>query len=89
MTENNQEKVLFNLADQFINLANDLVKQDNSGLVGVALRYAAARYSAFEASLGTDDLERDKLALLDLYLEDYRKMLEKNFHEYAGLASRK
>jgi len=47
---------MYAYADKLINLANELSKSDNSGGVGVGLRYAAARYCAFEASLQTDNL---------------------------------
>jgi hypothetical protein len=57
-----KEEAMYGYADKFINLANELSKSDNSGAVGVALRYAAARYCAFEASLQTSNLagEKDK-----------------------------
>ena len=49
--DHDEDKMMFDYADKFINLANELSKSDRSGNVGVAIRYAAARYSAFEASM--------------------------------------
>lgn len=73
---------LFKTADQFIELANRLTKEDPSGVVGAALRYAAARYNAFEASLNTRDLKADKAQLLDTISNDYRQMLSHNIDEH-------
>ena len=47
------EKALYDNADKFLALANEMSKTSSSANIGVAIRYAAARYSAFEASLGT------------------------------------
>ena len=49
--DNDEDKMMFDYADKFINLANEMSKSDRSGNVGVAIKYAAARYSAFEASM--------------------------------------
>ncbi len=38
----NNDTVIYNYADKFINLANEMAKSDMSGNVGVALRFAAA-----------------------------------------------
>jgi hypothetical protein len=73
---------MYELADQFINLANELAQKDQSGNVGVAIRYAAARYTAFEASLQSDDLARDKEEVIDQFAKDYIKMLGINFDQY-------
>ena len=48
----------------------------------MALRYSAARYSAFEASMRTESLANDKEQIIDKYLEDYRNMLSENIDEY-------
>ncbi len=40
--DQNNETVIYNYADKFINLANEMAKSDMSGNVGVALRFAAA-----------------------------------------------
>ncbi len=69
-------------ADKFINLANEIMQEDSSGAVGVGLRYAAARYSSFEATLSTNDLARDKEKIIEEIITDYRNMLSINIDEY-------
>lgn len=73
---------MYDLANKYIDLANELSKSDRSGNVGVALRYAAARFSAFEASTQTSDLAADKEKIIEMYLEDYRRMLSDNIDDY-------
>ncbi|NOX76814.1 MAG: DUF3144 domain-containing protein [Gammaproteobacteria bacterium] len=78
-----QTPTLYQLADQFINLANELAQNDGSPAIGTALRYAAARYNTFEATLGSHDLSTDKEKLMDMFCEDFRKMLAENIDDYA------
>jgi hypothetical protein len=73
---------MYDLANKYIDLANELSKSDKTGSVGVALRYAAARYSSFEASMQTSDLASDKEQIIEMYLEDYRRMLSDNIDDY-------
>ena len=79
----NKDKVIYDYADKFINLANELSKLDNSGAVGVGLRYAAARYCAFEASLQTDNLNEDMDKHLEFFVNAFKNMLQKNLEEYS------
>ena len=73
---------LFQAADQFIRLANELAQADSNGNVGAALRFAAARYSAFEAANATGDLSADKARFLESIGEDFRLMLGHNLDDY-------
>lgn len=82
MSEEQSQPTMYDLANEFINLANELVETDNSGNVGVALRYAGARYSAFEATAHSQDLANEKEEIIKMYLEDYRKMLSDNIDDY-------
>ena len=75
---------LFEAADQFIELANRLSQEDSSGTVGAAIRYAAARYNAFEASMSGKDIATEKQQLLDSFGNDYRQMLSHNLDEHIG-----
>jgi len=72
----------FEIADQYINLANELAKSEGSANTGTALRYAAARYNTFEASLSTDDLEKDQDKMIDMLCDDFREMLNVNMKDY-------
>ena len=83
MNQDDREKIMYNNADKFINLANELAKSDESGGIGVALRYAAARYSAYEASLRTNNLAEEKDKQLELFTNDFNNMLRINIEDYA------
>ena len=80
-----KEEAMYDYADKFINLANELSKSDNSGSVGVGLRYAAARYCAFEASLQTNNLAEDKDKHLEFFVNAFTKMLQMNLEEYSKI----
>ena len=84
-----KEEAVYDFADKFINLANELSKLDNSGAVGVGLRYAAARYCAFEASLRTNNLIADKDKQLENYTNVFKTMLNKNLDDYIALQFKK
>jgi hypothetical protein len=73
---------LYKIADQFISQANALLENTDQATLAAGLRYAAARFAAFEASLRTDDLSRDKAEALDAYLDEFRAMLDDNLEQY-------
>ena len=50
--------------------------------MGTALRYAAARYNTFEASLSTNDLAGDQDKMIDMLCDDFREMLKANMKDY-------
>jgi len=87
--EQNDDKMMFDYADKFINLANEMSKSDKSGNVGVAIRYAAARYSAFEASMRTDNLAEDKDKQLQDFVDVFTDMLRVNLEDYIKVLSKK
>ena len=82
MNQEDRDKTMYTNADKFINLANELAKSDESGGIGVALRYAAARYSAFEASMRTNNLAEDKDKQLQLFTSEFNNMLQINIEDY-------
>jgi hypothetical protein len=82
MSEETEQMAFFEIADQYINLANDIAKTAGSADTGTALRYAAARYNTFEASLSTDDLSRDQDKMIDMLCDDFREMLKVNMKDY-------
>jgi hypothetical protein len=87
--EQNRESVMYDYADKFIDLANELFKSDKSGNVGVAIRFAAARYCAYEASMQTNNLAADKDKHLQLFTDAFADMLRINLDEYIEIQSRK
>ena len=82
MSAEEENPSMYDLANQFINLANEMAKKDQSGTAGTAIRYAAARYNVFEASLQSDDLAKEKEAIIDKFTADYRKMMDTNIDQY-------
>ena len=85
--DKNIEQALYDNADKFLDLANEMSKTSSSANIGVAIRYAAARYSAFEASLGTDNLAEHKDEHMQFFTNTFTEMLQKNFEEYIKLQS--
>ncbi len=73
---------MYDLANQFINLANQMAEKDKSGNVGTAIRFAASRFNAFEASHQTDDLAKDREEIIENFTNDFRKMMEVNVNQY-------
>ncbi|MDW7774158.1 MAG: DUF3144 domain-containing protein [Desulfobulbaceae bacterium] len=81
-------KAMFDNADKFIDLANEMSKAESIGAIGVAIRYAAARYSAFEASMQTKNLAEDKDKHLQFFANTFSEMLQENFEEYIKLQAK-
>ncbi|MGL4476563.1 MAG: DUF3144 domain-containing protein [Shewanella sp.] len=74
---------LYELADQFIALANELAQQQQDvGKVGSALRFAAARFNAFEAALKSADLAAEKDNALEWFSQDFKEMLSDNLDDH-------
>jgi hypothetical protein len=87
--DQNNEKMMYDCADKFINLANEMAKSDRSGNVGMAIRFAAARFSVFEVSTQTKNLAEDKDKYFQLILDNFRKTLQFNFEDYIKILSSK
>jgi hypothetical protein len=87
--DQNNDKVIYGYADKFINLANDMAKSDRSGNVGIAIRYAAARYCAYEASMRTNNLAEDKDKQLQDFVDVFTDMLRTNLEDYIKTQSPK
>jgi len=83
-----EQSAFYELADQFINLANELAKKEGSADVGTALRYAAARYNTFEASLSTNDLAADEGKMTDMLVNDFRDMLTVHMKDYIQIIAK-
>ncbi|MBI2794528.1 MAG: DUF3144 domain-containing protein [Ignavibacteria bacterium] len=69
------------MADKFIELANEFSTVESKERVSAAIMFAAARYNAFEASTKSDNLPRDKDDALRWYSAEYRRMLESNIDD--------
>jgi len=89
MSDEKQETPFFEIADKFIHLANELAKTEGSANVGTALRYAAARYNTFEASLSTKELAKEEAKITDMLCDDFREMLKVNMQDYIQRLAKK
>ena len=87
--DQDNEKAMFDNADKFIDLANEMMKTVSQGEVGVALRYAAARYSAFEASTRAQNLAEEKDQNLQFFVDTFTEMLQRNIDEYIEILARR
>ena len=75
-----QEEVFHEVADEFINLANELGEDWAMPFLSAAIMYAAARFNAynFESADGENDNREEAIRY---YTEQYGKMLRENMHE--------
>ena len=80
--DQNNDKAIYDYADKFINLANEMARSDRSGDVGVAIRFAAARYSAYEASMRTNNLADDIEEQVQFFVNLFTDMLRINLEDY-------
>ena len=87
--DQNNDKEMYDNADKFIALANEMSKTVSHGEIGVAIRYAAARYSAFEASMRTNNLAEDKDKQLEDFANVFTDMLRVNLEDYIKVQSQK
>ncbi|MCL1036086.1 DUF3144 domain-containing protein [Shewanella submarina] len=83
MSEQANGKSLYQLADQFIALANELAQEEQDvGKVGTALRFAAARFNAFEAAIKSADLAAEKDNALEWFASEFKEMLSDNLDDH-------
>jgi hypothetical protein len=75
-----QEDVFHEVADEFINLANDLGDDWALPLLSAAIMYAAARYNAFNFQ-SMDGKNENREEAIRYYTEQYSKMLRENMNE--------
>ena len=87
MSKDVKELEMFEMADKFINIANELVQAQGQeiGRVGAAIRYAAARFNAHDANSKSKNLEEDKENAIEWYTDQYKKMLVENIEDHIKL----
>lgn len=84
-----QETDFHEVADEFINFANDLSEEWAMPFLSSAFLYAAARYSAFFFLENDGDLA-NRAQAVDYFCDQYRKMLQESLAELSqerGLVS--
>ncbi|MBB3101989.1 DUF3144 domain-containing protein [Azomonas macrocytogenes] len=84
MSDNQDNTIIFNMADEFIEIANRLVGNEKKDLghVSTAFRYAAARFSVHEASCKFNDLPNEQEKLQKWYTNQFDAMLQENFEDH-------
>lgn len=75
-----QEDVFHEVADEFINLANQMSEDWATPMLSAAFMYAAARFNAYHAIAEGADRETQERAIV-YRCDQYRKMLEENLRE--------
>lgn len=75
-----QEMDFHEVADEFINLANELSEDWALPFLSAAFMYAAARYNCFFFFENDGRPEKQK-EVIDYYCDQYRKMLEESMKE--------
>ncbi|GLS82427.1 DUF3144 domain-containing protein [Paraferrimonas haliotis] len=87
--EQGTDRTMYQLADEFIALANKLFQEEKDiGKAGAAIRFAAARFNAFEASLKAQDLSKEKEHALEWFVNEYKQMMEVNLDDHIAMAAR-
>lgn len=68
----------FDVANQFVGLANDLAEEHGRARVAAALLWAASRYGSFAWAMSGAPGRQEPGEALDLFSAQYRKMMEDN-----------
>lgn len=75
-------KEFYDLADRFIDLANELTAQHNTSRVSAVIMYAAARYNAHCLVSVDPDARANREAATEYFVSQYRSMLEDNIDSF-------
>ena len=70
MTEDDEEKVYWEISDAFIDLANKKGELNDIDLVNDAMMFSTARYNAFLCMNIADDISSEKQDLIEEYVEE-------------------
>ena len=76
----------YDRADAHIDLSNDQMKAAPAGKVSASMMYGLARFNAWVSATGFNnaaDMNEKKSETLAYFVEQYAKMLEENFDDYA------
>lgn len=85
MQSNQPDEKFWEIADSFVNLANQHLDHIGQGKVSAAMLYAAARFNSFvvaSAAGSVEELKRDQEEALEYFTEQYRKMLRENLADH-------
>ncbi|MCK5902931.1 MAG: DUF3144 domain-containing protein [Cocleimonas sp.] len=85
MTDTDTNKQFKQIADTYIDTANQHIENHDFNLVGSAFIYGSARFSAFIVASGSQDLEQYKAnrdVALEHFVGQFKQMLEENLTSY-------
>ena len=85
MSDQDQDLLLRQLADSFINIANEQAEIHDKNIVNTAFMYAASRFSAYVAASSARNLEdftsRQEQGI-EFFSGEFQRMLQSNMKNY-------
>ena len=85
MSNTEKDKQFYEMADEFIAVANRQSENVDRGKVSAAFLYAAARFNTYISASGSStagDYASRKENSIDYFMSEYKKMLEEHFTDY-------
>lgn len=85
MSNTHKDREFLDLADAFINLANQQCATIEKGKVSAAFLYAAARFNTYLVATSAPDVEQFKESqpgAQEYFLQEYKKMLVEHMGDY-------
>jgi hypothetical protein len=85
MSNTDKDQQFYDLANAFIELANQQAKDVDKGKISAAFLYAAARFNTFIVASSAENVEQFisfKDNAFDYMVGEYKKMLEEHFRDY-------
>ena len=85
MNTDEQDRLLRQLADTFIDVANRHCEGQDKNVVNTAFMYAASRFSAFVAAASAaslDEFKSRQASAIDFFSDEFKTMLTKNLANY-------
>jgi hypothetical protein len=73
------EADFFEVSDEFVNLANEMLDEWAQPMLSAAIMHAAARFNAFNYL--TQEQEQDPASAVAFLTDQYRQMLEESIRE--------
>ena len=85
MSKEERDEEFWQLADEFINLANEKCDSMRNGKVSTTMLFAAARFNAFMfASMSKDleDFKKERELAIEYFADQYKKAFVENIEDY-------
>jgi len=85
MANNNQEQRIRQLADSFINIANEHIETQDKAMTNTAFMYAASRFCAYVAASSArnlDDYQNKQSQGIEYFTGEFQRMLKSNMKSY-------